>query len=52
MEIRIEPFYKLQTKKQIGLDLGFTFTRFDYLASGSFWQLQLDLIILRVFVNF
>ena len=50
--MKITPFWKLQTTKQIGLYLGFTLTRFDYLASGSFWQLQLDLIFCRIYINF
>ena len=47
--MKIIPFWKLQTNKQWGLDLGFTFTKFDYLVSGSFWQLQLDLILIRIY---
>ena len=50
--MKIIPFWILQTKQQFGLDLGVTFTKFDYLAYGSFWQLQLDLIIVRILINF
>ena len=52
MKIKIIPVWKLQTREQVGLDFGFTLTKFDYLASGSFWQLQLDLIFVRILINF
>ena len=46
--MKIIPFWKLQTKKQFGLSIGFICTRFDYLASGSFWSIQLDLLVIRI----
>ena len=49
--MKIIPFWKLQTRSQIGLSLGFTLTKFTYLANGSFWQIQLDLIIVRITLN-
>lgn len=49
--MKVIPFWKLQTKKQFGLSLGFLLTQFDYLISGSFWELQLDLIFVRILVK-
>lgn len=52
MKVVISPFWALQTKKQQGLYLGFTMTRFDYLASGSFRVIEIDLILLRLRITF
>mgnify|MGYP006921338691 CR=1 FL=1 len=46
--MKIIPFWKLQTNKQIGLNLGFTLTRFDYLIERKIWQVEIDLIIIRI----
>jgi len=46
--MKITPFWKLQTNKQIGLNVGFTLTKFDYLASGSFYELEIDLLFVRL----
>ena len=49
--MKITPFWKLQTKHQIGLGVGFTITKFDYQASRSFYELQLDLLFIRVCIE-
>jgi hypothetical protein len=46
--MKIVPFWKLQTRSQVGLDVGFTLTKFDYMRDYDFWQLQLDLVVIRI----
>jgi len=49
--IDIKPFWKLQTNKQIGLDLGITLTKFEHMRDFNIYQLQIDLIFIRILIN-
>ena len=52
--MKIIPFWRLQTNKQIGIYIGFTVTRFDYLdfeETKPFYQLQLDLLFVRILID-
>ena len=49
--MKIIPFWKLQTKNQVGLDIGFTLTKFDYMAGRDIYELQIDLLLFRIIIT-